>query len=231
MDLAYIKIFKDVSATIDLLSDNEAGRLFKAVLRYANGVDVNLPGQERLVFAMLKSQIDRDKAEYNCYLEKQRENGSKGGRPKKTQQNPKNPTDFLKTQKSQDKDKDKDKDKDEYIDVPNGTLSVSAVVDAWNLLPDVIPKVVSMRKNSKREQMLLTRIRENSLESVLAAIDNIRQSEFLQGNNDRRWIITFDWFVRPENFPKVLEGNYADRNTKKSDSDRVKDALMEWMEA
>ena len=25
------------------------------------------------------------------------------------------------------------------------------------------------------------------------------------------WIITFDWFVKPSNFPKVLEGNYNRR--------------------
>lgn len=116
MNLPYIKLFTDFSATVDLLSDAEAGRLLKAVLHYANNQEVNLTGQERLVYAMLKSQIDRDAASYQQFCDKQRENGLKGGRPKKpteTQQNPNNPTVITETQKTLNKDKDKDKEEDE----------------------------------------------------------------------------------------------------------------------
>lgn len=114
--LPYIKVFPDLSETVDLLSDAEAGRLLKSILHYANGEEDELPGQEKLVYAMLRKQIDRDAAEYERYSEKQRANGCKGGRPKKpreTQQNPKNPLVFEKTQKSQEEEKDKDKDKEE----------------------------------------------------------------------------------------------------------------------
>lgn len=111
MELSYIKLFGDSSATIDLLSDAEAGRLLKALVHYANGEEVDLPGQEKLVFAMLKAQIDRDAGSYANRVEKNRENGRKGGRPK-TQQNPNNPVGFSKTEKSQDKEEDKEKDKD-----------------------------------------------------------------------------------------------------------------------
>lgn len=113
--MPYIKVFTDMSATVDLLSDAEAGRLFKAVLHYSADVEDELPGQEKLVFAMLKSQIDRDAASYRDFCDKQRENGLKGGRPKKptvSTKNPENPTVFSKTQKSQDKEKDKDKEKE-----------------------------------------------------------------------------------------------------------------------
>lgn len=114
--LPYIKVFPDLSETVDLLSDAEAGRLLKSILHYANGEEDELPGQEKLIYAMLRKQIDRDAAEYEHYSEKQRANGCKGGRPKKTretQQNPKNPLVLKKTQKSQEEDKDKDKDKEE----------------------------------------------------------------------------------------------------------------------
>ncbi len=30
----------------------------------------------------------------------------------------------------------------------------------------------------------------------------------MKGKNKNGWVITFDWFVLPNNFPKVLEGNY-----------------------
>ena len=68
--------------------------------------------------------------------------------------------------------------------------------------------------------MLTARIRENGLENVTKAIENIRKSSFLQGHNNKGWSIKFDWFVRPNNFPKVLEGNYTDkewRNANKTD--------------
>lgn len=115
MNLPYVKVFGDLSATVDLLSDAEAGRLLKSLLHYINGGEDELLGQEKLVFAMLKSQIDRDSASYAAFTDKQRENGKKGGRPQKANafsDNPKNPSLFSETQKSQEEEKEKDKDKD-----------------------------------------------------------------------------------------------------------------------
>lgn len=81
--LPYIKIFADTGATVDMLSDAEAGRLLKALLHYnTSGKEDSLPGQERLIFAMLKAQIERDNNSYATKCEANRENGKKGGRPK-----------------------------------------------------------------------------------------------------------------------------------------------------
>lgn len=113
--LPYVKLFGDLSATIDLLSDAEAGRLLKSLMHYINDQEDELLGQEKLVFAMLKSQIDRDSASYAAFADKQRENGKKGGRPKKPtgfDKNPENPGLFGKTQKSQEKEKEKEEDKE-----------------------------------------------------------------------------------------------------------------------
>ena len=113
--LPYVKLFGDLSATVDLLSDAEAGRLLKSLMHYINDQEDELLGQEKLVFAMLKSQIDRDSASYAAFADKQRENGKKGGRPKKPtgfDKNPENPGLFVKTQKSQEKEKEKEKDKE-----------------------------------------------------------------------------------------------------------------------
>lgn len=92
-----IKVFPDASETVDLLSDAEAGRLFKSLLHYINGTNDELPGKEMLVYTMLKKQYDRDLAGYQDYLDTQRENGKKGGRPKKPMgfsENPNNPRVF-----------------------------------------------------------------------------------------------------------------------------------------
>lgn len=92
---------------------------------------------------------------------------------------------------------------------------IKPVVDAWNALSSstAIKPISKMLSTSKRYQMLVARIKEYSLDDVLKAIEKIKQSDFLKGNNNKGWIITFDWFVRPNNFPKVFEGDYDNRGS------------------
>ena len=91
-----------------------------------------------------------------------------------------------------------------------------AIVDAWNSLADVgVNPVRSINTGSKRADCLRARVREYGESAILEAIENVRTSDFLQGKNNRGWIITFDWFVLPTNFPKVLEGNYNNRGASK----------------
>lgn len=125
-----------------------------------------------------------------------------------------------------DKDKDIDIDTDIEIngdddfkkqiekDVSNtNTLkkdNLQKIIDEWNNLDVNIPKVQALNSNTQRYQMLRARINEHGLEKVLEAIDKIKDSNFLKGYvNDFR--ITIDWFVKPTNFIKVLEGNYSDK--------------------
>ncbi len=101
------------------------------------------------------------------------------------------------------------------------TESVRQVVEAWNKLETYgITPVSKISNTSKRYKSLNARIKEYGLEKVLQAIENIKSSKFLQGKTESRkpWVITFDWFVLPNNFPKVLEGNYADREVQEDTS-------------
>lgn len=84
---------------------------------------------------------------------------------------------------------------------------VARVVNAWNNLG--LTQVTKVTSNTKRGQMLKARIVEYGVDKVIDAINNIACSAFLKGQNDSGWTITFDWFVKPNNFLKVLEGNYA----------------------
>ena len=84
--------------TFEELPDDVAGALIKHIFRYVN--DEN-PETDNLIVKMcfipIKQTLKRDLKKYECYIDKQRLNGAKGGRPKK---NPKNPSLFRKTQKS-----------------------------------------------------------------------------------------------------------------------------------
>lgn len=107
---------------------------------------------------------------------------------------------------------DKDIDKDNNLIVSKDTIrqtDVRRVIEEWNKLQDVgIAPIRGIKPASKRCQMLKGRIREYGMDDLLKAMDNIRHSDFLRGENKNGWMITFDWFVKPNNFLKVLEGNY-----------------------
>lgn len=63
---------------------------------------------------------------------------------------------------------------------------------------------------SKRKAMLNARIKEYGEDSFYKCIENIKNSNFLRGQSKNGWIITFDWLIKPNNYIKVLENQYAD---------------------
>ena len=87
---------------------------------------------------------------------------------------------------------------------------IRRVMNCWNTLG--LQQLVRLDGTSRRGRMLRARIREYGVETVLEAIEKVRQSPFLRGQNGKNWVITFEWLVRPNNFSKVLEGNFDDRS-------------------
>lgn len=85
---------------------------------------------------------------------------------------------------------------------------LNLVKEKWNSIG--VSEIISINKNTSRYKMLNKRIEEYGEDDVLKAIENVPQSDFLLGSTGK-WTITFDWFVRPNNFIKVLEGYYLER--------------------
>lgn len=78
------------SALINHLTDEQAGRLFKALLMYGDeGELADLDDDQActLAFIIMKGEIDRNFERYAETCEKRREAGKKGGRPRKSNQN------------------------------------------------------------------------------------------------------------------------------------------------
>lgn len=98
------------------------------------------------------------------------------------------------------------------------TGDVRRITEAWNALG--LGQISKLTGSSKRGGMLRARVNEYGADAVLTAIEKIRNSSFLRGQNRRGWTITFDWFVRPNNFPKVLEGQYDDHEGTANGYDR-----------
>ena len=92
----------------------------------------------------------------------------------------------------------------------DGRGDEKAVIDAWNSLG--LTTIRGVAPNSHRKQQLNGRLNQNGLAEILEAIENVRNSPFLNGQNKNGFTAKFDWFIKPSNFQKVLEGNYNDRD-------------------
>lgn len=82
------------------------------------------------------------------------------------------------------------------------------IKEAWNALG--LQQITSINLNQERGKGLQRLFDEYGVDTVLQAIENVRQSNFLKGHGGRGWKITFDWFVVPDHFIRILEKNYND---------------------
>ena len=77
-------LYNDYIDHVKLMSDEDAGKLFKAILEYENDLKVQeLSGVAAMAFSFIKNQLDRDSSKYEEICKKNRANGMKGGRPRK----------------------------------------------------------------------------------------------------------------------------------------------------
>ena len=103
---------------MDLLSDEEYGRLIRAMQAYSiTGEDSPPPGQERFFWKRARNVVDRYADSYESRRQTLRENGRKGGRPQKPDgfsdnlEKPKKPVGFFENQTKAKKAKPKPKPK------------------------------------------------------------------------------------------------------------------------
>ena len=73
-----ILLFTSMKEPISALSDEDAGKLLKAILAYQTGDPVELEGLLKVVFLQVKQQIDYNNEKYQCTAHKRSEAGKKG---------------------------------------------------------------------------------------------------------------------------------------------------------
>ena len=115
MAKAYIQLYYDFIEATEGLSDEDCGRLVKAMVEYGrSGVipEAARVGSVRCIFPMFRLQIDRDNRAYEARVLQNAINGRKGGRPRKDENDEINPTVILETEKSQEKEKEEEEDKE-----------------------------------------------------------------------------------------------------------------------
>jgi len=131
--MKYLKVFTDFSDDLNELSDIEVGRLFRAMLSYAeNGTLPDLKGNERFLWAVAKSNIDAQRESYSNKVE-----GAAKARSLINSDIRSNQSDCNKNRliSAQDKDKEKDKDKEQkknikiYSPVPELNSAILSFIE------------------------------------------------------------------------------------------------------
>ena len=106
-------LHKDSLNVLDELTDEQAGKLFKAIKNYQNGIDTKLDFGLKMAFLPFKNQFIRDLEKYKDQCGTNSKNGKLGGRPKKAKESEKSESVILKAKKA---DSDNDSDSDTVSD-------------------------------------------------------------------------------------------------------------------
>lgn len=134
-------LYYDYEEHFELLSDEELGMLIRAIYKYEKTGEVpELVGLSKMAFSFIKSNLDTLRDKYEKQVEKNKENGAKGGRPKKAnkskvkQNKPKVTDGFSDKPKKNliDKDINTEMDKGDKSS-SNGTCIYKQVIDYLNL--------------------------------------------------------------------------------------------------
>lgn len=226
MDKKSFLIYLDNSEEVEMLSDQQAGKLLKSLMKFAkNGEKPDFSdGMLRMAFSFMSRAIERDTEKY-MEICKKRSEYAKKGRAK------------ISKQKQADIDKDKETDNDSDNDSDSVNDIVSDIVndiekerfsaEAENLLKiysDVcrsLPKTKKINKEDiKSTRNLLSVFSEEDIKEVF---EKAEKNTFLKGkkkDNKVEWKAGFHWIIKPENFRKIFEGKYdAYEETKNSDDD------------
>lgn len=103
-------LYKSFYGAISGLSDKQLGRLFRAIFLYQIDKSTQVDADIHMAFAFFKNQMDIDGRKYQKVAERNKLNGSKGGRPSKEEslgretenpKNPKNPVGYFKPPKAE----------------------------------------------------------------------------------------------------------------------------------
>ena len=239
-DKSYFCFLLEWEDMFKLLTVEQSGRLIKAMITYEkDGIEPDFTDDTLLNFAWLsnvKNKLDTLQEHYENKKKQTSEAGKASAEKRKqnkqtltdvesVKRNERTLTDVKSVQQNKqtltdvdNNNKDLDLDLENKKDLGNNTSSSAEkvakyqpIIDAWNKLPITNIRAIS----GTRLKQLQARIKQFSFEEVIKAIDNIHVSPFLLGQNQRNWQITFDWFIAPNNFPKVLEGNYINKGDPK----------------
>jgi hypothetical protein len=94
------------------------------------------------------------------------------------------------------------------------------LAELWNQISGPLPKVVAEKLSDFRKQKARVRLREEpDLDQWKIAIEKLTKWDWGTGNNDRGWVATFDYLLRPGTMVKATEGFFDAKPARRSRPD------------
>lgn len=180
-------------------TDVELGKVFRSFLLNINGIDDEINDRElaEKVCELLDYDNEFGEVPYQKQVERNRENGKKGGRPKKateTQDNPENPVGLEKTQKSQ-INKNKEKEIDSINIYTSNDLLRAKIQEFLDYRRHIIKKPVKSIDNMLKMLNRVADTDEQKIQVITRSIENEWVGLFALDNkgNDKAKIIEHDY--------------------------------------
>lgn len=210
-------IYDSWALMISQMPNEEAGQLIKKICKYEiSGEYENGFTSVDAIFSMIKAKIDEDSEKYEEICKKRRESGSLGGKQKKA-----NGKQMLPNGKQMQSDTDTDTDTVSDTDTKTDSKSISAkkILDLYHEHCPSLPKVLKL--SDKRIKLVNARLKEYSEEQIVDVFDKAEDSDFLKNGSGTWRGAYFEWILNTNNFIKIMEGNYQNKNENKTDNQRV----------
>lgn len=86
---------------------------------------------------------------------------------------------------------------------------IEEILELYHRSGNSLPKVIKI--TNQRKTAISARLKEHGVDQIKKMLSNVSESDFLQGINKNNWTADFDWLFKPQNFLKVLEGNYKNK--------------------
>lgn len=210
----FIMLFFDCRQHLELLTDEQRGKLLLALFDYAEyGIAPELDPASQMAFSFLSAQIDRDRKAYDKKCQQGKENISKRWNTNNTDVYDciSDDTNDTKTKK-----KTNTKNKTKTNTIQGGNISpcspslANQVMELYNQICVSYPRCTKLSDSRKRA----VNARLNSgvtLGDFKKAFEKAQSSDFLRGKNARDWTANFDWMIKDANIAKILDGNYDNK--------------------
>ncbi|MFY9154115.1 MAG: hypothetical protein WAO52_18995 [Prolixibacteraceae bacterium] len=102
---------------------------------------------------------------------------------------------------------------------PKLDKEIEEILELYHRSSSSLPKVIKI--TNQRKTAIGARLKEHGIDQIKKMLSNVSESDFLQGMNKNNWTADFDWLFKPQNFLKVLEGNYKNKtNGNKQQNDK-----------